>query len=236
MRLNFFESQNSHFMIALEGRYMSLLRDTKEVWKKRIEYSNFEILGVTNDGRTMIKAREGIIIYPQEKEKDEIFLQGYDQKALNAQNARVAKVKMEQFGTKLCIEKISVKSKLTEKLFKMISSPSGQEKGEVLHEMVIHDVNTGKEKIFYRFTIDRKMSHGFVWDISPNFSYFFWGEAQKVFKGTETRFAIANLNIDKVVDHFTLDGIMEWDIKINNYGCAVIDSPQKNRGQGASCK
>jgi len=228
MRKTFFGSENSRYLLSLEGRSISLLRDYRELWQKSINYSHFEILGVGNNGKVFIKAKEGLVVYlPKPKEK-EFIIQPFDCETLKKDNSLLPKVITDRSGERLCIEKVTYKRKLSEKLFKILSSSTARgEMGQAVHELIIYYLETGRQIIFYKFKVDRKIPHAFSWSISPDFCFAIWGEAQKVFKGMETRFSVANVREQSIYDQFVLEGITEWILYINNFGSSLIDSPQK---------
>lgn len=228
MRKTFFSSENSRYLLSLEGRDISLLRDYREVWKKTINYSNFEILGVGNNGKVFIKAEEGILVYPTKSGEKETMISAFESEALKKKNSLLPKVMVDRTGERLCIEKVTYRRKLSEKLFKILSSSTARgEMGQAVHELILYDMQSGRQVIFYKFPVDRKIPHAFSWSISSDFCFAVWGEAQKVFKGMETKFSVANVREQSIYDQFVLEGLTEWILFINNFGSSLIDSPQK---------
>ncbi|MCD4783706.1 MAG: hypothetical protein K8T10_07745 [Candidatus Eremiobacteraeota bacterium] len=228
MRKTFFGSENSRYLLGLEGREISLLRDYREIWQRTIDYSNFEIIGVGNNGIVFIKAEEGLLVYPTKPEEKEYLIPAFKSEALKNENSLLPKVIVDRTGERLCIEKVTYKRKLSEKLFKILSSSTARsEMGQVVHELIFYDVQSGRQVIFYKFPVDRKIPHAFSWSISPDFYFAIWGEAQKVFRGMETKFSVANVREQSIYDQFVLEGLTEWILFINNFGSSLIDSPQK---------
>jgi len=227
MRVSFFASKNSRFILGLEGREIFLYKDQRELWKREISYNNFEVIGVGNNGNVFVKADEGILIYPPRAHDTELMIPVFKREILHHENAGLAKMFVDSSGNRLCVEKITLKSKLSEKLFKILSSSPKVERGQAMHELILYDLVSGKQKIFYKFTVDRKIPHSFTWCISSDFRYIIWGEAQKVFKGTETKFAAADVREESVYDQFILEGLTEWVLLINTHGSYLIDSPQR---------
>ncbi len=215
------------FLLGLEGRDIFLLRECREVWRRTINYTNFEIIGVGNNGKVFVKSDEGILIYPVGPLEDEMIIPVFRKEILENENAIVSKIALHKSGERLCIEKVSMKSKLSEKLFKILSSSPRLERGHALHELIFYEMNSGKQVIFHKFTVDRKIPHSFSWSISSDFNYIVWGEAQKVFKGTETRFSAVDVRDGTFYDQFVLEGLTEWVLFINNFGSYLIDSPQR---------
>ena len=227
MKSTFFGSENSIFILGLEGRELFFLRDCRELWRREIEFANFEIVGVGNNGNVIIKSDEGILIYSPDPLEDELSIPVFRNEILKNENSSIAKIAMHRSGERICIEKVSYKSKLSEKLFKILSSSPRLERGQAHHELIFYEINSGKQVIFHKFTIDRKIPHSFTWNISPDFSYLIWGEAQKVFKGTETKFSAVDIREGSYYDQFVLEGLTDWIIFVNNFGSYLIDSPQR---------
>lgn len=215
------------YLLGLEGREIFLLRECREVWRRTIDYTNFEIIGVGNNGKVFVKSDEGILIYPPGPLEDEMIIPVFRREILENESAIITKIALHKSGERLCVEKVSLKSKLSEKLFKILSSSPRLERGHALHELIFYEINSGKQIIFHKFTIDRKIPHSFSWSISSDFNYIVWGEAQKVFKGTETRFSAVDVRDGTFYDQFVLEGLTEWILFINNFGSYLIDSPQR---------
>lgn len=226
MSITFFGSHNSRMFLGLEGRDIFLLRDYREAWKRKIKYTNFEVIGVGNNGKVFVKADEGIIVYPQEESGEEYIIPAFEKNALNSENSVISKVVVNRSGDQLCVEKQSIKSKLTEKLFSILASSAAKEKGQSIHELVLYDMKSGKQLIFYKFSVDRRTPHAFTWNISPDFRYAIMGEAQKAFKGAETKFSVADVREESIFDQFVLDGLTDWILYVNNFGTYLIDSLQ----------
>ena len=227
MKASFFGSDNSIYLLGLEGRDIFLLRECREVWRRTIDYTNFEIIGVGNNGKVFVKSDEGILVYPAGPLEDEMIIPVFMREIMENESAIVTKIALHKSGERLCVEKVSLKSKLSEKLFKILSSSPRLERGQALHELIFYEMNSGKQVIFHKFTVDRKIPHSFSWNISSDFNYIVWGEAQKVFKGTETRFSAVDVRDGTFYDQFVLEGLTEWVLFINNYGSYLIDSPQR---------
>ncbi|MCE1245321.1 MAG: hypothetical protein LWY06_01620 [Firmicutes bacterium] len=227
MKIIFFSSENARFLLGLEGRDISLVKENRDVWKRKIKYNNFEVLGVGNNGNVYIKADEGIVLFPPDSAAAEKILPWLDNNTLSNEGASIVKAVMHKSGERLCVQKMSMKSKLTEKLFKILSSSPKMEKGQALHELLFYDAISGRQTVFHKFAIDRKVPHAFTWSISRDFHYLIISEAQKVFKGTETRFSIASVIENSILDQFVLEGLTEWILMINSNGTYLIDSPQK---------
>lgn len=227
MKASFFGSDNSVYLLGLEGRDIFLLRECREVWRRTINYTNFEIIGVGNNGKVFVKSDEGILVYPVGPLEDEMIIPVFRKEILENESAIISKIALHKSGERLCIEKVSLKSKLSEKLFKILSSSPRLEKGHALHELIFYEMASGKQLIFHKFTVDRKIPHSFSWNISSDFNYIVWGEAQKAFKGTETRFSAVDVRDGTFYDQFVLEGLTEWILFINNVGSYLIDSPQR---------
>jgi hypothetical protein len=226
MSVSYTGSQNAHHLLGLDQRVIFLLKDCRQIWKRNIDYSNFQVVGVGDNGNAVIKSDEGIIIYfPRLQDKEKV-LDVFSKKHLDEQNAAIGKVMFDQYGKNICIEKITYKSRFTEKILKLLDSTKS-DKGEALHELIIYELATGKQTIIHRFTVDRRISYAFSWDISPDFSHIIIGEAQKSFKGIDTEFSAFNLRDNKTYDKFVLEGLTEWILKANNHGMFFVDSPQR---------
>lgn len=227
MSISYLTSQNARFILGQQGREIFLLRDFRRIWDQTIRFHNFQVVGIGNNGKTVVKSDDGIAVYSP-VDGGITMIEGFDRETLESENSSLAKVVIDRKGEKLCIEKVTLRSKLSEKLFRILSSTPKVERGQALHELIMRDLNTGKQRVFYSFAVDRKIPHAFVWDISPDFFYIIWGEAQKVFKGMETKFKCADLRTEEIFEEFVLEGLTEWILEINNWGISLVDSPQKS--------
>lgn len=228
MHDHFFVSQNSRYILSVEGSDMTLNREEREIWKKTISYSDFEILGVYDNGNVVIRSESGILVLPPDPGKGGELISVFSREALAADGALLGKIAVDENGENLCVEMTSQKSKLSEKLISMLASAPEIQKGQEVHEIMLYNLRTGKRTLLYRFPSDFGTPHAFSWEISHNFKYVLWAEVQKKSKGPETMFSLADLTLDAIQDQFVIHGAAAWDIKMHNSGASLIDSPRED--------
>ena len=160
MGITFYVSHNSRYFLGLEGREAFLMRENRDIWRTRIPFTNFQIAGVGNLGRVVVRAEEGVFrAEPAPVPKfEEIPIFGSS--VLKQENAHLGRVVLNATGDRLMVEKISRKSKLGDKIIKMISS-SPVQKGQFIHDLVLYSLESKKRVLVFRSSADRRLPHAF---------------------------------------------------------------------------
>lgn len=230
MGITFYASQNSRFFLGLEGNRLTFYRETREVWQRTLSFKSFRVVGVGNKGRVVIRTEDGLMgISPHPRGEFEaipVFGDG----DLSHDDAFLVRVFLDQTGDLLAVEKVSRQSRLTEKIFRLLSSAPRVQKGEIVYDLYVYDLESKKKALVYRFPADRKLINAFHWAISPNFVHLVWAEARRKYHSHQTRFSIVDLSQDLIVDEFAIDGLDDRRITVHNSGIFLVDSP----GEGES--
>lgn len=226
--LSFYVSPNSRYFIAEDKENISLFRDERTIWTRTKRSADAEVVGVSNNGIAAVKTSEGIFVHRPSLEEPKKPVEAFSRESLDQTSSKLSKGRLNNHGNTLCIEKITLQSRLSEKIFQLLSAVS-VEKNLALHEIVFHDIITARTFVFYKFMGDRRLSEPFRWEISSSFTYMVVLESQKSGGNILKKISIIDVPEETVIYELTLSNVETGKLLINNSGCVLIEILKKER-------
>ncbi|MCL5773700.1 MAG: hypothetical protein M1536_04900 [Firmicutes bacterium] len=225
---SFYVSPNSRYFIAEDKENISLLRDERTIWARTKRSEDAEVIGVGNNGIAAIKSSGEIFVCKPSLEEPKKPVEAFNSGSLDQTSSKLEKIRFNNHGNSLCIEKITLQSRLSEKIFQLLSAVP-VEKNAALYEIIFYDIVTSRNFIFYKFIGDRRLSEPFRWEISSSFTYMVVVESRKSGRDIHKKVSIIDVPEETVIYEFTLSNIEIGKLFVNNAGCVLIEIPGKER-------
>jgi len=213
-------SNNSRFFALLEDAELLLMRTDSQVWKRRLEMPDPQLIGIGNSGTIFIRSAEGIPSLDHQGRHGPP-LDAYKPSKLAQTSSYLGGVFSNIEGTELCMERITPYTRLSAKIFSFIS-PTPADKGQTIHEIIFYQPEAEKEKIF-KFLSSSKTGDVFFWSVSRDFEYLIVGEAMKASHGIHTRFSLISVSSGTIQYEFNVGSTKVKSLAISCDGTALID-------------
>ncbi len=220
----FINSSNSRFFLEVNDQNISLYKEEKILWKRNVPFKKFRPIGLGNNGVSALITEEGIFIFPVSSDPPQL-LSKYSPQSLSRTSSSLGFCKMDNRGDRICLEKITAQGNISDRIFKLLSSPS-TESFQVLHEVVFYDLRTGTERTFYKQTSDGRIPDSFMWNISRDFEFMAACDTKKTPGGKTSTISIIHVPIETILFDFA---VYDSDISlliINNEGTVLTDLSQ----------
>jgi hypothetical protein len=219
----FLGSANSRYYAGASGQRMFLAKEECTLWEREIPFDVFQLLAVGTYGSVFLRGPQGIYVYELQGAEPSGPLQRWSREELAATSSQLGAVKVAADGRSLCVERMTLQTRLSEKIFEFLSSTT-VEPHTTIHEIIFHDLVDDTTKFFYRAMSSVKNPQKFLWDISPDFEWIVMGEPQS--KNNTMRFAVAHVPTQTIYHEFLIPQLRVHALRVGRGGTAVVDVSQ----------
>lgn len=216
-------SPNSRYFVGVRDDKLFFTKDDIIIWEKNIPFDVFTLVGVSSNGNVCIHAPEGIYIYDLTGEEVEGPIRRWSRAALAPTSSQLAAVRASADGRTLCLERATLQTRLSQKIFEFLSSNKVQP-NTTIHEVFFYDIIERTETSFYRCMASTKSPQHFLWAISPDFTWIVLAEPEK--NGSQIRFSVAHVQSKTIYHEFTIPNIKINDLKVSRDGTSLVDVSQ----------
>lgn len=222
----FVGSPNSRYYVGVRGDKILFFHQDTVVWDKRIPFEVFQVVAVGGNGNVFVRAPEGIYVYDAMGRELHAPLARWSRKALQTTSSQLAALRVSSDGTRLCIERSTLQTRLSQKIFEFLSS-NKVEPNTTIHEIFFSNTVDDSLQQFYRCMSDTKSPQKFLWDISVDFMWIVLAEPEK--KGTQIRFSVAHVESKTIYHEFAIPNVRIHALKVSLDGTALVDLSQDGR-------
>lgn len=219
-------SANSRYFLELEGRELSLYRESKLLWKKAQEAAKYEVVGVGSNGAVVIRTDEGIYFHSLFSEEPEYYIESLGKTSLEETSSIIKRVILNNRGEDLCMERVQFESSMKSKLFNMFASNSGTQDVKI-HDIIFFNIHSGSQVFFMQVKV-KTNERDFRWEVSKDFNYILYEDIRASRKGS-THFKIAYTPEETVYQEFDFPSTDFDRLFINNSGTACIEGHKEER-------
>ncbi|MCL5037800.1 MAG: hypothetical protein M1269_11895 [Chloroflexi bacterium] len=223
--LDFKGSGNSRYFVLKSGKELSLYRSENLLWKKDMPSSDFEVVGVGNNGAVCIRSEDGVYYYPLFSEEPEFFIESHGREAEKKGGYIINKARMDVKGEDICVERVYFKSSISSHLRHFLTSlPVERDLNN--HEIIFFNVQKGSQKLFYNYKV-KSGDTGFKWDVSRSFGYVLMVESRGG-KHPLTRCFIVHVPVETIYHDFDIPVAKVLNSTINDDGTSWVEFENGN--------
>lgn len=214
-------SGNSRYFACAEGKSLSMIRNEREVWNRRLRFPHFDLVGLGNNGRLVIRSEEGAFSYHLTGEEFLGPLEQFSRERLVQTSSHLKQARLDQFGERLFVERVTLQSRLSEKIFQLLSDTQ-VEKNTALHELVFCNLVSGDSFVYYKYLADRKKQQSFIWETSPGMEYLAAVRSQK---GGAGGYDVTVIEVapEMIHEEFVLKDVDVRELRVSRDGTLLVD-------------
>ena len=222
----FYGSNNSRFFLVDHERVIALYHDDKRMWSHEVPRGDYTILGVGNNGTVALWVNREIILYPEGDFEAAAVIKKFSPEVLEKSSAFIDGVFLDQEGLRLCVCRITPKSKVSEKLFGALASVQA-EKGLKEFEILTYDIATSEVQSVYKIVHPAGSERYFKWSISLDFRCIVVGNPRKPPSGAVLKYSIIDTGTHASLRNFELQDIEVNKLLVTSEGVVLLDAYQK---------
>lgn len=223
----FLASANSRYYVGVRDNEIFFAREGAVVWEKQIPFDDFQVVAVGGNGQVFIHGPDGLYVYDANGREMHAPVARWSRETLASTSSQLTALRVSANGTRLCIERSTLQTGLSQKIFEFLSS-NKVEPNTTIHEIFFHDLTDDTLKSFYRCLSPVRNQQQFLWNISRNFSWIVFAEPER--KGALIRFSVANVETKTIYHEFAIPNIRIHALLIGRDGTALVDVSQ-NEGR-----
>ncbi|MBI3930211.1 MAG: hypothetical protein HY319_32035 [Armatimonadetes bacterium] len=212
-------SYNSRFFVVRARGEVRLHRGPPVIWSAPIDDAVAgNLLRIGNNGELFFRGPEGV--YRLRKERGHLEpIEPLSTLARGEEGAYLGAVQVSVEGRDFCYERIAPESRLSDKLFRLLRSGTGDAKA-LGHQLYLYTLGGEKALNFYSALVDPARSDRFLWAISPTFKYLLVSQPDR--KG-HLLFQVIDILDEAVMAEFEMRVRDITAVMVNDLGTALLE-------------
>ena len=221
----FVGSSNSRYFVGVLEGVLLYTRDGAIQWEMELPFDVFTLLGVGTNGHVYIHAPDGVFVYDHSGNTVESPIKRWSRASMGSASSQLSKVAMSPEGRSICLERASLQTRVTQKIFEFLSANKASP-DTTSHELIFYNVIEGTESSFYKCTASTKNPQKFLWEISSDFTWIVMAEPEK--NGNKIRLEVVHVPSQTVYHSFGLGNSRIHALKVSWDGTALVDASNEN--------